>query len=97
MKPSKILDDWKIYSENHQRFVSYRKAFLLFHLEPENAFSLSVKSLHKNERVPKEILKKIKHQWCYCPLELEGALNWKACDSDYFLDNRFWPDLDSNL
>ena len=93
MKPSKIPVGWKIYSENHQRFVSYRKAFLLFHLEPENAFSLSVKSLHKNERVPKEILKQIKHQWCYCPFELEGALNGKAYDSDYFFGHQFLAGL----
>ena len=43
------------------------------------------------------MLKEIKHQWCNCPDELEGALNWKACDSDYFLDNIFWPDVDTNL
>jgi hypothetical protein len=43
------------------------------------------------------MLKEIKHRWCYCPEELEGALNWKAYDSDYFIQNNFWPDVDSDL
>ena len=33
----------------------------------------------------------------YCPNELEGALNQKAYDSDYFSDTIFLPDKDSNL
>ena len=32
------------------------------------------------------MLKDIKHRWCNCPDELEGALNCKAYDSDYFID-----------
>ena len=43
------------------------------------------------------MLKEIKHQWCNCPDELEGALIWKAYDSDYFIHNNFWPDVDSDL
>jgi hypothetical protein len=97
MKPSKLPASWKIFLENHQRFQASRKAVLLSHMEPENSFSLGVKCLDKNPRVPKEILKEIKHRWCYCPYELEGALNWKAYDSDYFIDNHFWPELESDL
>jgi hypothetical protein len=59
MKPSKLPTDWKIYSENHLRFVAHRKGFLLPHLKPENSFSLGVKSLDKNPRVPKDIWKEI--------------------------------------
>ena len=87
---------WKQYSDNHQRFVACRRVFLLFHLEPENAFSLRVKSLHRNVKVPKDILKEIKcQQWYNCPDELEGALNWKAYASECFLANICWPDVDS--
>ena len=96
-KPSKLPASWRIYSENHQRFVPSRKVLLLSPIEPENSFSLGVKCLDKNTRVPKELLKEIKHRWCYCPEELEGALNWKAYDSDYFIHNNFWPDVDSEL
>jgi hypothetical protein len=97
MKPSKLPAGWMTYVENHRRFVTSRKLLLLSPLQPENSFSLGVKCLDKNTRVPKELLKEIKHRWCYCPEELEGALNWKAYDSDYFIHNHFWPDVDSNL
>ena len=97
MKHSKLPSDWKIYSENHQRFVPSRKVVLLSPVEPENSFSLGVKCLDKNTRVPKEMLKEIKHQWCNGPDELEGALNWKAYDSDYFINNHYWPDVNSDL
>jgi hypothetical protein len=75
MKPSKLPASWKIYLENHQRYFASRKVLLLSHLEPENSFSLGVKCLDRNSRVPKEMLKEIKHQWCNCLDELEGALN----------------------
>ncbi len=97
MKPSKSPASWKIYSENHQRFVASRKAILLFHHKLANSFSLSVKCLDKNTEVPKEMLKEIKHRWCNYPDEHEGALNYKAYDSDYFIDNFFWPEEESNL
>jgi hypothetical protein len=97
MKPSKLPASWKMYLENHQHFLVSRKLVLLSPIEPENSFSLGVKCLDKNTRFPKEMLKEIKHRWCYCPYELEGALNWKAFDSDYFIDNHFWPELDSDL
>ena len=97
MKPSKLPKQWKIYTENHQRFMTGRKGMLLCHLNPENAFSLGVKSIQRNERVSKDILQEIKYNWCNCPNRFEGALNWKAYDSDYFLTNCFWPDVDSDL
>jgi hypothetical protein len=97
MKPSKLPASWKIYLENHQRYFASRKVLLLSHLEPENSFSLGVKCLDRNSRVPKEMLKEIKHRWCNCPDELEGALNWKAYDSDYFIDNHYWPEVESDL
>ena len=43
------------------------------------------------------MLKEIKHRWCNCPDELEGALNQKAYDSDYFIDNHYWPEVESDL
>ena len=43
------------------------------------------------------MLKEIKHRWCNCPDEIEGALNWKAYDSDYVFDKICWLDVDSNL
>ena len=52
MIPSKLQASWKMYSENHQRFVAYRKAFLLSHLKSENSFSLGVKCLDKNTKGP---------------------------------------------
>ncbi len=70
MKPSKLPTSWKIYLENHQRFFASRKVLLLSHLEPENTFSLGVKCLDENTRVPKEMLNEIKHRWCNCPDEL---------------------------
>jgi hypothetical protein len=43
------------------------------------------------------MLKEIKHRWCNCPDELEGAMTGKAYDSDNFIDNIFWPEVEINL
>jgi len=76
MKPSKLPAGWKRYSENHQRFVAYRNVFVFSHLkQQQKTFSLGVKCLDRNLRVPKDILKEIKHQWCNCHDDLEDALN----------------------
>jgi hypothetical protein len=91
-----LANNWT-YSENHQRFVAHRKVFLLSHLKPKNSFSLGVKCLVRNPRVPKVMLKEIKHRWSNCHDELEGALNWKAYNSDYFSDKSVWQDVDSSL
>ncbi len=83
--------------DRRKQLVKMRKAQLLNFVEPKKAFSLGVKSLHTSTKVPKDILKEIKHQWCNCPEGFESALNYKAYDSEYFFTNNFKPDADNPL
>ena len=43
------------------------------------------------------MLKEIKHRWCNFLDELEGALNQKAYDSEYFIDTHYWPEVEIDL
>ena len=59
-KPSNLLKEWVKYSENHENFTAYRKAMLLRHTQPVDAFALGVNCLPRNSFVPEKILKQIK-------------------------------------
>ena len=73
MKPSKLLASWNTRKIIKDLLLIGK--FFLSYLKLEDSFSFGVKCLDRNPRVPKYILKEIKHRWCNCLEELEGALN----------------------
>ncbi len=70
---------------------------LLRHNKPVHAFALGVKSLQRNLDFPENLLKQIKKHLCNCPEGFENALKLRAYDSDYFLNDFFWPHKDNDL
>ena len=94
---SKLPLKWKEYLENHERFVSYKRVQLLYKIVTEDAFSIAIKNIERNPKVPGSVIKEIKQGWCNCPSGFESAINWKAYDSDYFTTCFFWPDKDNDL
>ena len=96
-KPSKLPNEWSYYCNNHEEFNATRKLNLLICTEPVDAFALGVKNLQRNSRVPENLLKQIKKDWCNCPEGFGSALNWKAYDSEYFIKESLWPHKDSDL
>ena len=96
-KPNKLPDEWNQYCKNHEHFMANRKSSLLIRNQPEDAFAFGFKNLQRSPYVLENILKQIKKDCCNSPKGFESAFSWKACDSDYFIKDFFWPCKDSDL
>jgi len=77
--------------------MANKKSSLIIRNQLVDAFALGVKNLPRNPYVPENLLKQIKKDWCNSPEGFEGAQNWKAYDSDYFIKENVWPCKDSDL
>jgi hypothetical protein len=75
--------EWNAYLKNREGFSSFRGIVgLLFTTMFEDAFAFGVKSLSRNSFFSENLLKHSKKNCCNCPYGFEGALSWKAYDSE---------------